>query len=111
MNRYGVTINNHSEIIQTASTARTAINKVMQRFVEGEFKPAATIRVRFVGKLVRTWYIVAEVPFDYGVNGTGYSRTKLAEGFTTEDEASIKMQELSTSNPTYKNIRLGWCER
>lgn len=106
MNRYGITINQHTERIELASKAYTAVRNAMARHIEGEYKPIATIKVRFIGKCERTWYVVADVPYTH-IHGTGYSRTVLADGFSKESDADASMQGWSTSHPDYKNIRLG----
>jgi len=106
MNRYGITINQHTERIQLACSAHTAVDREMSRHVEGEFKPHATIKVRFIGKVSRTWYIVAEVPFDYGDNRQGYMRKQFPEEIESPAEAHIRMRDMIASHPEYKHVRL-----
>lgn len=106
MNRYGITVNNQPEHIQHASKAYTAVRNEMARYVEGEFKPFAHIKVRFIGKTEYTWDIIADVPFDYGDNGKGRKRETVAKDFTTKESADIEMQKLSTSHSDWHFIRL-----
>jgi hypothetical protein len=105
MNRYGITVNNHPEHIVLASQAHTAVDRAMGRFIDSEFKPHATIRVRFIGKVSYTWDIVADVPFDYGENGHGTKRETVQRGWTDEDAANTEAERLRAAHPDWKFVR------
>lgn len=105
MNRYGVTVNNHKEQIENASSAHTAVDRAMTRFVESEFKPCATIKVRFVGKVELCYDIVADVPFDYGENGKGTKRETVSKGWDFRGNADIEVARLKAAHPDWKFVR------
>lgn len=106
MNRYGVTINNRIERVVKASQARTAVNKAMQAFSESEFKPVATLKVRFIEKVAYHFDIVADVPFDYGGNKKGTSRETVASSYSKNEDASAEALRASSAHPDWRCIRV-----
>jgi hypothetical protein len=106
MNRYGVTVNHHPERIVQASAARTAVDRAMAHFIEGEFKPHATVKVRFVGKVNYTWDVVADTPFDYGENGKGTKRETVLAGLSDEEYAWSEGEKLKVAHPDWKFVRV-----
>ena len=104
MNPYGITVNNHPERIVEASAAHTAVDRAMGRFIEGEFKPCATIKVRFIGKVEYTFDVIADVPFDYGDNGKGRRRETVASGLS-EEQADAEAENLKVAHPDWNFVR------
>ena len=105
MKRYEVTINNQKPLLIDAGRAAVAVHRAMDHFVEGEFKPVATIKVKFAGKVVFGYDIIADVPFDYGENGKGRKRETVLSGFTDLETAEAEAQRIRAAHPDWDFIK------
>lgn len=61
MRKYEVIINGKAKEAY-ASRAAVAVHRAMDKFINGEFRPSATIVVRDLGEVNYEWHIVATVP-------------------------------------------------
>jgi len=103
MNSYEVTINNHKPVNVNAGRAAVAVHRAMDHFLESEYKPVAHIKVRYIGKVKYTFDVLADVPLDYGVNGT--KRETVSTGHTTEAAAEAAAKQLAEEHPLWRYVR------
>lgn len=105
MNNYSVIVNNHREQRVQAGNSRVAVNNAMRGYKESEFKPAATIIVKFISKVEYCFEVVADVPFDYGVNGQGTSRKTVSVSFDDKGAADVEAKRLEQEHPDWHFVK------